>query len=180
MSFRVFVLVLCLSARAIPADMSGQQDWRPVVKNRIQVYGHRNWIVIADSAYPAQSRDGVETILADSGQLDVLREVLADIAASRHVRPIFYTDQELKFIAGSDAPGVDQYRAALSTMLPADQTHSALHESLIQRLDQAGQTFRILIIKTTETIPYTSVFLQLNCAYWSDEAEKQLRARMAR
>jgi hypothetical protein len=29
------------------------------------------------------------------------------------------------------------------------------------------------------TMPYTSVFLQLDCAYWGPEAEQKLRAAMA-
>jgi hypothetical protein len=29
------------------------------------------------------------------------------------------------------------------------------------------------------TIPYTSVFLRLDCGYWTDEQEKKLRAKMA-
>jgi hypothetical protein len=53
------------------------------------------------------------------------------------------------------------------------------HEEIISKLDQAGQTFRVLIIKTNLTIPYTSVFLQLDCAYWSAEAEQKLRGAMA-
>jgi hypothetical protein len=28
------------------------------------------------------------------------------------------------------------------------------------------------------TVPYTSVFLQLNCKYWSDEAEAEIRKEM--
>jgi hypothetical protein len=36
----------------------------------------------------------------------------------------------------------------------------------------------VLILKTSATIPYTSVFLQLNCRYWSDDAEARLRAAM--
>ena len=43
----------------------------------------------------------------------------------------------------------------------------------------SSKTFRVLIIKTTLTIPYTSVFLQLDCAYWSAAAESRLRAKMA-
>ena len=46
-------------------------------------------------------------------------------------------------------------------------------------LDEAGQTFRVLIIKTDMTLPYTSVFLQLDCGYWTAEAEKRLRETMA-
>jgi hypothetical protein len=29
------------------------------------------------------------------------------------------------------------------------------------------------------TIPYTSVFIRLDCKYWSADAEKRMRARMA-
>lgn len=164
----------------VGALICGAQDWKQALKDRIALYGHRNWIVVADSAYPAQSREGIETVLVNAGQIDVLREVLADIAASRHVRPVAYLDQELKFIGDGDALGADAYREQVTAMLPSDQTHSVLHEQLIKRLDEAAQTFRVLIIKTNQTIPYTSVFLQLNCAYWSDDAEKQLRSRMAR
>jgi hypothetical protein len=29
------------------------------------------------------------------------------------------------------------------------------------------------------TVPYTSVFLQLNCKYWSDDAEAEMRKAMS-
>jgi hypothetical protein len=53
-----------------------------------------------------------------------------------------------------------------------------LHEDLIARLDQAGRTFKILMIKTTLAIPYTSVFFELDCGYWPPESEAVMRARM--
>ena len=53
------------------------------------------------------------------------------------------------------------------------------HEGLIDKLDSVSQTFRVLIIKTTMTVPYTSVFLQLDCAYSGVRREKGLRAKMA-
>ena len=49
--------------------------------------------------------------------------------------------------------------------------HSALHEQLIHQMNEAGGTFHVLILKTKLTIPYTSVFLRLDCKYWSDAAE---------
>jgi hypothetical protein len=49
------------------------------------------------------------------------------------------------------------------------------HEQIIARLDQAAQVFRILIVKTNLTIPYTSVFFELDCGYWNSEAEEKLR-----
>jgi len=47
-------------------------------------------------------------------------------------------------------------------------------------LDDAGKTFNIILLKTKLTLPYTSVFFKLECGYWTDEAEKQLRAAMAK
>jgi hypothetical protein len=35
------------------------------------------------------------------------------------------------------------------------------------------------VLKTNATIPYSSIFIRLNCKYWSDDAEQRLRARMA-
>jgi hypothetical protein len=45
--------------------------------------------------------------------------------------------------------------------------------------DQSARAFRVLIIKTNLTLPYRSVFLQLDCGYWSAEAGQRLRQAMA-
>jgi len=36
----------------------------------------------------------------------------------------------------------------------------------------------VLVIKTPLALPYTSVFVQLDCGYWTPEAEQQLRRAM--
>ncbi len=161
------------------ADKGASQNWQGIVAERLPLYGHRNWIVIADSAYPAQSRAGIETVVSGAEQMDVLKKVLSALAASRHVRPIVYTDRELRFVPEADAPGIEKYRQQLSALLKGTSVQSLPHEEIISKLDQAGQTFQVLIIKTNLTIPYTSVFLQLDCAYWGAEAEGKLRAAMA-
>ena len=45
-------------------------------------------------------------------------------------------------------------------------------------IDEAGKTFQVLVFKTNMTIPYTSVFIRLDCKYWTDEQEKRLREKM--
>ena len=35
--------------------------------------------------------------------------------------------------------------------------------------------FNVLLLKTDLVIPYTSVFLQLDCGYWNAEKEARLR-----
>ncbi len=153
-------------------------DWKQTLQERLALYGHRNWIVIADSAYPAQTSPGIETIVSHADAADVLKQVLASVSASNVVRPIVYLDKELQFVDEKDAPGVSAYREQLRTLLKNQEQHRVLHEQLISKLDQVSKDFRVLIIKTNLTIPYTTVFLELRAGYWSDEAERRLRARM--
>jgi len=171
-------LALAAQFCAIPAAKAAPEDWRKAVAERVPLYGHRNWIAIVDSAYPAQSRAGIETIVADADQTEVVKAVLQALAGSKHVRPLIYTDAELAYVDEQDAPGVGAYRKHLAQVLAGRPANSLLHEQVIHKLDDAGQTFRILIVKTNMAIPYTSVFLQLDCKYWSADAEQRLRARM--
>ena len=53
-----------------------------------------------------------------------------------------------------------------------------LHDQIIARLDESARLFRILIIKTAMTIPYTSIFFELECGYSSAETEERLRFAM--
>lgn len=173
----VFIAVTMVAASLMSAaDM--QNDWKKIVADRLPLYGHRNWIVIADSAYPAQARTGIETVVSGAGQVEVLKQVLASLAASKHVRANIYLDRELQFVNEADAPGADRYRKELEAVLGSANRQTLLHEAIIEKLDKTGETFKVLLIKTTMTVPYTSVFLQLDCAYWSDDAEKRMRQAM--
>jgi hypothetical protein len=161
-----------------PAAQPGQTapHWEQLLKQRLPLYGHRNWLVVADSAYPAQSRSGIDTIVSGEDQKTVLGRVLNLLRSSAHVRPLIHLDLELAFVEEADAPGVGSYRAWLAHATKGLHSNAQPHEEIIARLDSAGQTFCITVIKTTMTIPYTSVFFELDCAYWGADAESRLRA----
>jgi L-fucose mutarotase/ribose pyranase (RbsD/FucU family) len=154
-------------------------DWEDELNTLLPLYGHRNWIVIADAAYPAQSRPGIETVVADAGQIEVARTVLDAVAASKHLRANIYLDRELEFVREEHAPGVTRYREQLAALLRSANKTTLPHEQIIAKLDETAQLFRVLIIKTEMTIPYTTVFFALDCGYWSAEAETQLQQAMA-
>lgn len=154
------------------------QQWKDKVKDELPLMGHRNWIVIVDSAYPLQSGAGVETIETGQDQLAVLDYVLDAIKSSSHVRPIVHTDAELQYIPEKEAPGVEQYRRELTTKLSGFPSDSVLHQTLIDRVNELGKSFHVLVLKSNMTIPYTSIFLQLDCKYWGADAEARLRAAM--
>jgi L-fucose mutarotase/ribose pyranase (RbsD/FucU family) len=153
-------------------------QWERELSALLPLFGHRNWIVVADSAYPAQSKPGIETIVADADQLHVVRKVLDAITAAKHIRANIHVDKELGFVPDMDAPGIADYRLRLEAMLAGSHVNHIPHERIIHMLDQSAMVFRILIIKTDMTIPYTSVFFELDCGYWNAEAEERLREAM--
>ncbi len=155
------------------------EDWKDTLKESLPLLGHRNWIVIADSAYPWQVSPGVKTIDTAATQEEVTRTVLEALAGTKHVKPTIYIDHELEFVPEDAAPGVTTYRENLAAILAGSEISKIPHEQIIAKLDEAGKTFHVLLLKTNMTIPYTSVFLQLECGYWNAEAEKRLRAALS-
>jgi D-ribose pyranose/furanose isomerase RbsD len=153
--------------------------WKSQLKAVVPLYGHRNWIVVADSAYPAQSSPGIDTTISGASQIEVARKVFDAVRTSKHVGANIYLGQELGFVAERDAPGVSRFRTQLAELLKSTKTTTLPHEQIIARLDKTAQLFRVLIIKTDLTIPYTSIFFELDCGYWSAEAEQRLRQAMA-
>jgi RbsD / FucU transport protein family len=163
-------------ALAGACSAAGGSDWKTVLQDRLPLYGHRNWIVVADSAYPAQTASGIETVYSDGDQTEVLNFVFKALAGSRHVTPVVFTDRELNLLPENDVSGITSYRETLKSIVGDRKINALPHEKLIEKLDQVSQSFRVLIIKTKMTMPYTSVFLQLDCAYWTPEQETRLRA----
>lgn len=159
-----------MSASSVP------ETWQATLHRRLPYLGHRNWIVVADSAYPQQTSPGIETILAEGGVAPALQAVLTAVRASIHVRPIVYLDSELASLPNKHAPGIDNLRAQLTACTVGLPVRQIPHEHIITKLDAAGRSFNILLIKTREVLPYTSVFIELDCGYWSAQAELDLRA----
>jgi len=156
----------------MPEDISSQEK----LEEQLPLLGHRNWIVVADAAYPWQTAPGVETICTNAAQIDVVKAVIEAVDGAPHVRPIVYIDAELSCLLEEDAPGINGYRGELIHALVGRAVRELPHEEIIAKLDAAGRAFHILLLKTTLTLPYTSVFLELDCGYWSPEAEQRLRA----
>lgn len=170
--------IVTLLLFATPLIHAQGTDWQGKLRDELPLLGHRNWIMIVDSAYPLQVSPGVETIETGDDQLHVVREVLEALDHSVHVTPNVYLDAELPYVTDQAAPGVSAYRQHLKEILHDRQVKSLPHETLIKQVNDAGQTFHILVLKTNMAIPYTSVFLQLDCKYWPPAAEEQLRRAM--
>jgi hypothetical protein len=174
---KTFLTVVLLAASSMA--QAGQPDWRARLAEAMPLVGHRNWILVVDSAYPLQISPGVETIETNAGQVEVVRAVLHAIDRSIQVRPVLFMDAELPFVTDEDAPGVSVYRRNIAELLHDYPVEQLPHEKIISNIDEAGKTFRVLVLKTNMTIPYTSVFMRLDCKYWSADQEAALRKKMA-
>ena len=157
----------------------GAPEWESKLTAALPLFGHRNWIVVADCglsrAIQARHRDRRRRRRSDSMSST---QVLDAIAASSHVRANSLPRlASLLLSPRSDAPGVHEYRKQLESALHGAQVrHSCRTSRSFTNSISPPQVFRILIIKTEMTIPYTSVFFELDCGYWSAEAEERLRA----
>lgn len=169
--------LLCGMPTLQAADPPAQ--WRERVETSLPLLGHRNWILIVDSAYPLQVAPGIETVETDASETEVLHVVLNAIQRAPHVRADVLLDAELPFVPDQDAPGASAYRQDLASILQGLPVESQPHEKLLATVNEAGQSLHVLVLKTNMTVPYSSVFLHLNCRYWSDDAEARLRRRMA-
>jgi hypothetical protein len=104
---------VCLVLTYIAGILLGQTalnavtaDWRPIVQRRLPGYGHRNWIVVADTAFSAYAQASIETIVVNQNLTSVLIHIVQAFSSSKHVRDTAFLDQELQFVQESDYLGI--------------------------------------------------------------------------
>lgn len=150
--------------------------WQEVLREKLPLLGHRNWIVVTDMAYPLQSKNGILTLYAEEPYEEVLTYVRQTLEKAPHVYPHVCQDQELSSLKEELCPGIEAFRQEVRQVLSGVSVTTVPHEQLIARLDSASQLFQVIIIKTNLAKPYTSTFFELDCKYWNAEKQKSLSA----
>ena len=159
-------------------QLCAQSNWQDKFLHSLPLMGRRDWIVIADPAYPLKNSSGMDIEATGQSQIKLLTEVLNTLAAAHHVRPVFFTDSELAFVTERDAIGISAYRAELASLLRGGEVTSLPQEQMEGKVDGAARNYFVLVLKSTTMLPYTAVFIQLDNGYWSADAEKRLRMAM--
>lgn len=184
-SIRDFVLFAMLTyimsgcnSNTTESKPTKSMEWQTALQSKLSAFGHRNWILIVDKAFPMQNGSGITYINSNEKLLPVLSYTLGEIRNSSHVKPIIYQDKELSFITEAQSKGVKQFAESIQKVIGENKVQTIPHDSIFLKIDEAAKLFNVLIIKTNETIPYSSIFVQLDCAYWNDENEKMLRSSM--
>jgi len=153
-------------------------NWKSEFDQKLPLLGHRNWVLVVDKAYPLQSAQGM-TVISTGEQLPiVLQEVLGSISNSTHVKPIVFNDLEFNYITEDLSPGVSDLKKSILASLKGYEVQTILHNDVFAKLDSASKLFSVVVLKTESTIPYSSVFIQLDCAYWDSNRELKLRQKM--
>lgn len=169
------------NATAICSDPNSQTTdtmWREEFEQLLPKLGHRNWILVVDQAYPLQSAPGIITIDTEQSLPTVLNELIKLLNQAPHVKPIYYTDLELNALSDEICPGAEQARQDIFDELKGAQVNTILHEEVFAKIDAASKLFTTVVLKTQSRIPYSSVFIELDCGYWTSDAEQALRTRM--
>jgi hypothetical protein len=176
----LIISLACITTSCVPEQKSDPQtsDWKEVLEKDLHLLGHRNWILVVDKAFPEQSSPGMKYIYVEQELLPTLEQVLAALDKSTHVKPIIYQDKELSFITKEQVPGIEAFRSEADEILANKEVNTLLHDEVFSMLDQSSSLFRVLVIKTNCTLPYTSIFMQLDCSYWGAENERILRELM--
>jgi len=155
-------------------------DWKTEFSKKLPLMGHRNWILVVDKAFPLQQSAGMEYIYAPEGMEAVLREVISEIKSADHIMPVIYRDAELEFVKPLVGAKAGQLIQATQAILQGTTVHTMLHDSVFKQLDREAGLFKVLVIKTNETVPYSSTFIKLDCGYWNAAKEAELRRQMTR
>jgi hypothetical protein len=164
-----------LTACALPSSFD---PWPAELRAQLDRLGDRNWIVVAEASFPAHSRRGVRQTTSSREIPATLDEVLSQLETTEHVRPRIFMARELGYVANETAPGIEQLREQLQVALHGHPVTELDHQSLLTLMEDARQTYEVLVIRTSTALPYSSVFIELRHGYWDAEAEIELRDRI--
>jgi len=157
---------------------SSFDPWPAELRSQLARIGERNWIVVTEASFPAHSRRGVRQTVSSQEIPATVEQVLGQLETTEHVRPRVFMARELRYVSNETAPGIDSLREQLKTAMHGHPVTEMENQSLLTLMEDARQTFEVLVIRTPTALPYSSVFIELRHGYWDPEAETQMRERM--
>ncbi|MGE8427004.1 MAG: hypothetical protein ACN6O7_03970 [Sphingobacterium sp.] len=182
-AFKLCLLGLFLSSCQPKPTAGNQQDtvlesnWQQRLKTSLPLLGHRNWILIVDKAYPAPSSANITVINTGQNLPEVAKQLDSLLKTQDHIRPIVYQDKELAYIDEQLVPGIDMFKKEIGLIFRSG-LQVIPHTSIFQKIEDASKLFHVVVLKTASTLPYTSLFIELDCKYWNANSEQELRRRM--
>jgi hypothetical protein len=154
-----------------------EMSWKEQFNAHLGRMGKNNWIVVSDAAYTSRHVEGTQMLATHKSLTSVLGLVLDKISDSDHVYATAWISSELEHIPDRDALGITQTHKEIRRLLNAAKVETkVLPESeILKKLEGDAATCNVLILKSITPLPYSSIWLQLDCRYWDEAREKRLR-----
>ena len=152
-----------------------EREWKEQLYKNLAIVGARNWIVIAESSFPAYTGAGIKTMVSDKTSDEVLLDVLNMLEEEAHVVPRIMISSELRSVTEDYAPGIKRYRNNINKMLPGRQHFELMSRTINSLIEDAAKQFNVLVIKTKTSLPYSNIYIELDSGYWNSESETALR-----
>ena len=139
---RFFIFVVCALTANACRPMQGEEvqqtaehslDWKRELAARLPLYGHRNWILVVDKAFPFQAASGITYLDSEASLSTVLSHVLETIEDSPHVKPDVYQDAEFSLIDDQLALGSDDFKQQIQALLNGRPVYSLPHEAVFEK-----------------------------------------------
>ncbi len=143
-----------------------EREWKDQLYKNLAIVGARNWIVIAESSFPAYTGAGIKTMVSDKTSDEVLLDVLNMLEEEAHVVPRIMISSELRSVTEDYAPGIKRYRNNINKMLPGRQHFELMSRTINSLIEDAAKQFNVLVIKTKTSLPYSNIYIELDSGYW--------------
>ncbi|MDD4871399.1 MAG: hypothetical protein PHR77_12640 [Kiritimatiellae bacterium] len=173
--FSVIVVVSVFCGCATPPEW--KLPWNKKLDNRLPVMGKDNWIIVADSSYPCRRAAGIETIATKKNLPAVLNRVLSGLDDLGHASATAWICSELEKIPDRDAIGITKVHHEIRRLLNDAKItiKVATEQEILKKIAAETTDYNVLVLKSGTPLPYTSVYLHLDCRYWDEDREKRLR-----
>lgn len=178
LAFLFFTTLYLSSCAPSPHSTQTIEPWMSSIDNEVAALGASNWIIISEASFPTPAQSGTHTIVSPTTLPQTLEQVLQTIESTGHVKPRFYVTRESQSVTESYAPGIVAMRQQVDQALHGHEKQVLPQRSLDVLKNSATKGFRVLLIKTQTTLPYTSVYIELESGYWDGESESALRKQM--
>lgn len=151
--------------------------WHKKFDSRLSLLGKDNWIIVTESSYPCRRAMGIETIATHKGLPSVLDYVLSGMDDSVHAGATAWLCSELEKVPDRDAIGITKVHHEIRRLLNDAKipVKVATEQEILKKIDTETADYNVLVLKSGTPLPYTSVYLHIDCRYWDEAREKRLR-----
>ncbi len=94
-----------------------------------------------------------------------------------HAGATAWISSELEKIPDLDATGIVKIHQDIRRILSEAKItiKVASEQELLRRIEADAADYNVLVVKSRTPLPYTTVYLHLDCRYWDESREKRLR-----